>query len=254
MNKCKKLCYFGMLSLVLAAFFTFLPISTPPTLAASTWQGHTNAWVNVRASVNSSSKLVSTLAPDTNVTIYESVKGQAVWGGISTWYRISSSTKNAQYAYSPLVDKGKVNLPSVPNAGKVILIKLGQQHLYAYDNHNLMYQTLVTSGRPGLETPTGTYHIFEKDHPTTFHSPWPLGSPYYYPPTYINYALAFREDGYFIHDATWRSEFGPGTNKWHNDPVYGWMTGSHGCINVDLNAAHWLYTWASNGTTVQITN
>jgi lipoprotein-anchoring transpeptidase ErfK/SrfK len=85
-----------------------------------------------------------------------------------------------------------------------------------------------------------------------FHSPWPKGSPNWYPPTYINYALEFKPGGFFLHDATWHSVFGPGTNGWHNDPQFGWQDGSHGCVAMPLNAAAWLYHWAPIGTIVII--
>ena len=91
-----------------------------------------------------------------------------------------------------------------------------------------------------------------KLHPTTFTSPWPYGSPYWYPPTYINYALEWNAGGFFLHDSWWHSVYGPGTNLWHYDPKFGWQWGSHGCIAMPLSAAQWLYYWAPIGTLVQI--
>jgi lipoprotein-anchoring transpeptidase ErfK/SrfK len=137
-------------------------------------------------------------------------------------------------------------------AGKIIIVSLSQGQLSAYDNGDLVYTSLVVTGRPGLETPTGTYHVFAKLSPTTFRSPWPPSSPYYYPPTYINFALEFRAGGYFLHDSWWHTVYGPGTNGWHRDPIYGWQYGSHGCVSMPFSAAKWLYYWAPIGTTVQI--
>jgi len=136
--------------------------------------------------------------------------------------------------------------------GKVIEVSLSQGQLSAYNDDNLVYTSLIVSGRPGLETPIGTYHVFAKLSPTTFRSPWPPSSPYYYPPTYINFALEFREGGYFLHDSWWHTSYGPGTNGWHLDPAYGWQYGSHGCVSMPFSAAKWLYSWAPIGTTVQI--
>ncbi len=136
--------------------------------------------------------------------------------------------------------------------GKVIVVSLSQGLLSAYDNGDQVYTSLVVSGRPGLETPTGTYHVFAKLSPTTFYSPWPPSSPYYYAPTHINFALEFKAGGYFLHDSWWHTVYGPGTNGWHYDPTYGWQYGSHGCVSMPLSAAEWLYAWAPIGTTVQI--
>ena len=137
-------------------------------------------------------------------------------------------------------------------AGKVISVSVGEQELYAYENGHVVFSTLVQTGRGSLPTPLGTFHVFAKLSPTTFKSPWPEGSPNWYPPTYINYALEFLPGGFFLHDATWHSVFGPGTNGWHHDPQFGWQDGSHGCVSMPLSAAAWLYHWAPVGTPVNI--
>ncbi|HEX7737371.1 MAG TPA: L,D-transpeptidase [Ktedonobacteraceae bacterium] len=137
-------------------------------------------------------------------------------------------------------------------AGKVIVVSLAQQRLYAYENGSQVFSTTVLTGRPELGTPTGTYHVFAKLSPTTFYSPFPPGSVEWYPPTHITYALEWKEGGFFLHDSWWHSVYGPGTNQWHYDPIDGWQSGSHGCISMPLSAAAWLYNWAPIGTTVQI--
>ncbi|HEU5381305.1 MAG TPA: L,D-transpeptidase [Ktedonobacteraceae bacterium] len=138
------------------------------------------------------------------------------------------------------------------DTGKLIVVSLSQQWLYAYENGSEVFNTAVMTGRPELGTPTGTYHVFAKLSPTTFYSPFPRGSAEWYPPTHIAYALEWKEGGYFLHDSWWHSVYGPGTNLWHYDPIDGWQSGSHGCISMPLSAAAWLYQWAPIGTTVQI--
>jgi lipoprotein-anchoring transpeptidase ErfK/SrfK len=136
--------------------------------------------------------------------------------------------------------------------GKVVVVSLSKQHLYAYDSGHEVNNFLIMSGRMALSTPPGTYHVFLKQNPTTFYAPFPKGSPYWYPPTHINYALEFKEGGYFLHDAWWHSTFGPGTTGWHYDPQWGWQWGSHGCVGMTISHAAWLYHWAPIGTTVKI--
>lgn len=135
---------------------------------------------------------------------------------------------------------------------KVIVVSLSQQHLYAYQNGEEVFNAPVLTGQTALPTPVGTFHIFKKLSPTIFHSYFPRSSPYWYPPTYINYALEFKAPGYFLHDSWWHTVYGPGTNNRHYDPVYGWQQGSHGCVSMSLSAARWLYSWAPIGTTVHI--
>jgi lipoprotein-anchoring transpeptidase ErfK/SrfK len=61
----------------------------------------------------------------------------------------------------------------------------------------------------------------------------------------MRYAMEFESSGFFIHDAPWRSRYGPGTN---ND------NGTHGCVNVPRNANQmdFLYGWTPIGTTVVV--
>jgi hypothetical protein len=132
-----------------------------------------------------------------------------------------------------------------------LVVSLSAQRMVAYDGATVVRTTLVTTGNKALPTPVGTFHIIEKLHPFTFISPWPLGSPYYYPPSPVQYALLFQWNGYFIHDAPWRSAFGPGSNAASGAPGQN-TTGTHGCVNVPPDVAAWLYDWAPVGTVVQV--
>ncbi|HEY1354481.1 MAG TPA: L,D-transpeptidase [Ktedonobacteraceae bacterium] len=135
---------------------------------------------------------------------------------------------------------------------KEILVSLARQWMDVYQNGQEIYSTPVTTGSHDLPTPRGTYHIFYKVSPTTFHSPFPRTSKNWYPPVRVQYAMEWKAGGYFIHDSWWHTSYGPGTNVVHYDPTYGWQAGSHGCIAVPLEAAQWLYHWTAIGTTVKI--
>ena len=137
--------------------------------------------------------------------------------------------------------------------GQLILVNLTQQWLWAYQNGALVTALPITSGQPYLWTPQGTFHVLYKVQNTTFYSPWGPGSPWYYSPEHVDYALYFRDKGYFIHDAPWRHAFGPGTNTPHTDPDGAQETGSHGCVNMPPAAGAWLYQWANPGATIVIT-
>ncbi|HEU5348146.1 MAG TPA: L,D-transpeptidase [Ktedonobacterales bacterium] len=148
---------------------------------------------------------------------------------------------------------GPLPYGSVPNiSGQLILVSLSQQWLFAYQDHTLIFRTPVTTGMPELPTPTGTYHVRWHEQNITFYSPWPQGSPYYYSPEHINYAMYYADYGYYIHDAPWRETFGPGTNYPHTEPDGQVVTGSHGCTNVPTKAMSWLYSWAHDGATIVI--
>jgi hypothetical protein len=136
------------------------------------------------------------------------------------------------------------------DGGKRIIVSLSQQTLYAYDGENLAMRTYVTTGNPSLPTPAGHYTVLQKLSPFEFVSPWPPGSPYWYAPSWVQYAMLFRDGGYYLHDAPWRSAFGPGTNgPGQPGTNYG---GTHGCVNIPPGPMTFLWNWTPVGTTVDV--
>jgi lipoprotein-anchoring transpeptidase ErfK/SrfK len=134
---------------------------------------------------------------------------------------------------------------------KVIVVSTYSQTVHVYLNGEYIAGSYAITGRPGLPTPTGVWHIFYKLSPATLYSPWPPGSPYWYPPTPVQYTMEFKDGGFLIHDAPWHHVWGPGMNGWHYDPVAKeWQWGSHGCVNAPTPFVAWLYAWSPLGTTV----
>ncbi|MGD1053180.1 MAG: L,D-transpeptidase [Candidatus Dormibacteria bacterium] len=134
--------------------------------------------------------------------------------------------------------------------GKAITISLSLQQAVFYDNGCVVSASPVTTGRPGLRTPTGDFSVFYKTSPFTMVSPWPPGSPDWYPTTVVQWVLEFA-DGYFLHDAYWENQnaFGPGSE---NEVAQDYA--SHGCIHFPTVVMQWLYTWTPLGTPVTVTN
>ena len=71
------------------------------------------------------------------------------------------------------------------------------------------------------------------------------GSPFWYPSAWVNYAMEFIPGGYYLHDAPWRSWYGPGSNLYD---------GTHGCVNIPLGPMTQLYAWANVGDEVIVQN
>jgi lipoprotein-anchoring transpeptidase ErfK/SrfK len=136
--------------------------------------------------------------------------------------------------------------------GKMIVVSTEAQSATMYENGTQVYQTPVTTGGPELPTDHGVFHIYMKAPNFTFHSPWPIGSPYYYAPTFVQYWMPFY-GGEGLHDASWRSNFGPGSNLQPTDLGTGnYILGTHGCVNLPTPAAAWVWNWAPVGTTVVV--
>ena len=125
---------------------------------------------------------------------------------------------------------------------RLITISLRAQRLIAYDRGRVTVDTLVTTGRPALATDIGAMRVTRKDSPWTMQSPWPKGSPEWYPDTPVRMVLWFTDNGEGLHDASWQPDatLGPGSQ---NGPF-----ASHGCVHLPLAAVTTLYQWAPIGT------
>lgn len=144
--------------------------------------------------------------------------------------------------YSPLAHNALVaQLPA-----RVIVVSLASQRLQAFDHGRLVAETLVTTGRPALPTDVGRMQVVKKSSPWTMQSPWPKGSPFWYPDTTVAMVLWFTNTGEGIHDADWEpsSAFGPGSPA---GPF-----ASHGCIHTQADVMRVLYQWAPLNTPVVV--
>ena len=118
-----------------------------------------------------------------------------------------------------------------------LVVSISQQHLWACSSSTQVFETAVVTGAytiPGDATPTGSWKIVAKE--TNRH----LVGPGY--DDFVHYWMPFWGD-YGLHDASWRSSFG--------GPDYP-TVGSHGCVNLPVASATWIFNWATIGTTVTI--
>jgi lipoprotein-anchoring transpeptidase ErfK/SrfK len=165
-------------------------------------------------------------------------------GDQATFESISSQLyQEKQLLASAIYLKQQVPISYNAGVGKVIVISLSRQVLTAFQDGNAILTTFIATGRPQLPTPPGVYHIFRRYSPYLMVSPWGYGSPFWYPPSWTNFAMEFIGGGYFIHDAPWRSWYGPGANLYN---------GTHGCVNVPYGPMATLWSWAPIGTTVVV--
>jgi lipoprotein-anchoring transpeptidase ErfK/SrfK len=133
---------------------------------------------------------------------------------------------------------------------KAVIVSFQAQHLWAYQSGQVGMETAVTTGIRGVTdygTDFGPMKVVRKNHPWKMQSPWPHGSPLYYPDTVVQWATFFTETGESIHDAYWESDsrLGPGSQ-------YDSSTRSHGCIHVPFGDAQWMYNFADVGMYVVV--
>ncbi|RPJ01478.1 MAG: LysM peptidoglycan-binding domain-containing protein [Chloroflexi bacterium] len=115
-------------------------------------------------------------------------------------------------------------------SGKQIVVDLGDQRVYAYENGALIRNVLVSTGLWGTPTVLGDYRIYVK-----YDSQLMSGPGYYLPG--VPWVMYFYQ-GYSLHGTYWHSNFG--------QPM------SHGCVNMPTPEAEWFYTWAPIGTPVHV--
>jgi lipoprotein-anchoring transpeptidase ErfK/SrfK len=142
-----------------------------------------------------------------------------------------------------------VNAAMTHSVFKRITVNVRRERLRAWEGNRVVLVTPITSGDRLLPTPLGRFNVYAKFSPYTMISPWPRGDFRWYAPARMSFAMEFA-NGYFLHDAPWRSVYGPGSNAGTQPGTnYG---GTHGCVNVPYNAMRFLYYWATPGTPVHI--
>jgi hypothetical protein len=131
------------------------------------------------------------------------------------------------------------NLPA-----RTIVLSQTAQQLWAFEGGNQVMTTVVTTGKPpDLITDLGPMKVLSKSSPWKMHSPWPKGSPYWYPDTEVQMVLWFTNTGEGLHDASWQPCcWGPGSQY----SSYA----SHGCVHVPVDQERFLFNWAPVGTPV----
>lgn len=226
------------------------------------WYFSLNRWAHAKLQIDGSGirgrvleKKLGKLRPGSHDFTWN---GRNRWGNVVRhgWYWVRIQTRDplgnhASFAFGGIhVWAYRPKLPFYPRAGRHIVVSLRRQAIYAYRGAKLVRWSLATTGNPALPTPTGHFSILAKFHPFQFVSPWPPGSPYWYPSSWVSYAMEFQDSGYFIHDAPWRSVFGPGSNgPGQPGTNYG---GTHGCVNVPLWMSRFLFHWSHVGSPVDI--
>jgi lipoprotein-anchoring transpeptidase ErfK/SrfK len=109
----------------------------------------------------------------------------------------------------------------LPTEEKWIEVDLSEQSLVAYEGTTVVFTATVSSGRANTPTVEGKYRIQRK-----YESQLMTGPGYYLPG--VPWVMYFHY-GYALHGAYWHDKWGTPT--------------SHGCVNLKIDDAEWLYHW-----------
>jgi lipoprotein-anchoring transpeptidase ErfK/SrfK len=155
------------------------------------------------------------------------------------------------YSGHPAVAKTTPAVNSICSSNTLsqfIVVSISARHLWACNQGTDLYESAVITGMENLPadlTPVGTYHVYAKETNLYLSGCDTTGCWN----DYVNYWMPFLDNQYGqygFHDATWRTsgEFG------NISPLS--PNASHGCVEMPLAAAKWLYDWVSVGATVKI--
>ncbi len=123
--------------------------------------------------------------------------------------------------------------PAAPGE-KWIDVNLGRHTMTAYVGASVvMGPVSMVNGAPATPTVVGTFHVYTKNPLMTMRGFNADGTRYAVPNVPWS---SFFYNGYALHGAPWRSSFG--------------YSDSHGCVNLPVDVARWVYGWATIGTPV----
>lgn len=109
-----------------------------------------------------------------------------------------------------------------------ISIDLYEQVFIAYEGDKPVYASLVASGLPQWATNEGLFHVYIRYTRTLMSGA--EGRPDFYYLEEVPWTMYFDND-IALHGAYWHDGFG--------------YRRSHGCVNLSITDAYWLYQWAS---------
>ena len=133
---------------------------------------------------------------------------------------------------------------------KWIEVNISEQRLYAYQGNTLVSSTLISTGIEPNHTEQGVFHVRYKLEKTDMagitdssgqvialgEGEGQLGTPYDVKD--VPHVMYFNYDAEALHGAYWHNNFGT--------PM------SHGCVNLPLDMATFLFDWAPLGTMVWV--
>ena len=123
-------------------------------------------------------------------------------------------------------------------AWKEVVVSISAQSMWAYEEGELVMSSLVSTGTaevPETTTPVGFHSVLAKFDAQTMEG---TISGDYYRVEDVPYVMYFDNLGNAIHGTYWHANFGA--------PM------SHGCVNLPMDIAAWMYEWAPVGTAITV--
>ena len=130
-----------------------------------------------------------------------------------------------------LILPSKVAAEDIITDQKLITVDIGKQKLFAWEGGKIVHETFVSTGMRHTPTVEGSFKVRRKV---------PLQDMKGNYPPYPKYEIKdvpnvmYFYGAYAIHGTYWHNSFG--------------RRASHGCVNVPVSSAEWLYNFSDVGT------
>lgn len=121
--------------------------------------------------------------------------------------------------------------------GRWIEVNLYDQTVSVYEDHQLVFATMVATGVEPFYTQPGLFQIYSKKPTETMSGAFEADRSDYYYLQDVPWTMYF-DQARALHGAYWRAWFG--------------YEGTHGCVNFSLGDAQWLFNWAVEGDWVYV--
>jgi hypothetical protein len=118
-----------------------------------------------------------------------------------------------------------------------IEVNLFEQTLSVYDQRRLVFATLIASGLEPFWTRPGVFQIYQKLLTTPMRGSFEADHSDAYYLEDVPWTMYY-DDARALHGAYWRANLG--------------FPQSHGCVNLSVGDAHWLFDWAKEGDWVYV--
>ena len=164
------------------------------------------------------------------VQVYDQVEAEK-----TTWYMVGLGQWVDQ-RYIRVVDIHSPKPEGVDN-DRWIEVDLNQQVLTVHEGGKILFATLLASGAEPYFTRPGLFKITEKKEYETMTGAFETGKVDYYLFENVPFTMYYDQKR-ALHGAFWRAWFG--------------YPQSHGCVNLSIGDAHWLFNWANEGDWVYV--
>lgn len=157
----------------------------------------------------------------TRVNIYATVEIEGF-----RWYQVGINQWLHQYDVAKVIP---IERPAGVDTHKWISVDLYEQVAIAYEGDKPVFATLVSSGLPEWSTNEGLFNIYVRFQRTLMSGAH--GQPDFYYLEEVPWTMYFDND-IALHGTYWHDGFG--------------YRHSHGCVNLSITDAHWLFNWSSD--------